>query len=241
MERDLSAILISPEADLGAVETQLQLARDGRVDTFALVAEKDKRWLADDLQLCDEVETTGLAAMAQVRQRLRPDFQADEIKRQGDAALQRLHNLEVNRLGDLERALARLREQLPKSRALSDVERNTQLQTTLYVLQQIGPDILNDPIALRKRYLDALDAGDLAVVVAIEQDPIASRPRRALTPEELARGQQLQGLAASPELAATMRAYELLISRYRTRFATIRQRFTRAGWVEADPIAEAAR
>jgi hypothetical protein len=232
--------VIPDTADESAVYTLAQQTFDAQTGALAAVDPEHLKFFDVDMQTLDALEGQTLRKIAQVKRETRPEFQAAKVQALGDEALAKVPEYERARVIILEKELARLRGQVPREPVLSELAQNTDMLRTVYVLSQLGSDVLNDPLALKVAYLNAADRGNVHVVTAIERDPMG-RAERALTEEDLQRGKALRNLVASPELAQKISAYEGLVRRYEARFARMQRRLQGEGWSPGDQIAELAK
>jgi hypothetical protein len=245
------AAMIIPSDDTRA-ETMFQAEMDARVETFVAVDPEYRKYYESDMEQIAALESRALDAIAGIKQKVLPQFQADDVQALGDKALQELIPYEANRVFRLVAEVSRLQAKIPKPPELSEIAQNTKRMTVLYVLGQLTgqplsisvgttvPADLNDPVHLRILFEQMLEQGSPETVSAILDDPM-QRHRRALTDEQRERAKAMLGLAASPELTRQLTAYGELIARYRSRMARMRQRLQAQGWQSPDPIALQAR
>jgi hypothetical protein len=219
--------------------TAVQRQADDLGQPFAAVDADHRKYYDGDMQQLDEIESQTLATISRLRQELRPEFVQPKIQAVAEEALKRLEPFEANRLSRLETERQRLQSQVPTEVPLTEVAENTAVMRDLYILNALGSDLLSDPLRLRVVYLDAVAAGNLHMIRAIERDPLG-RGRRALTDQDLRRGRIARGLSASPDLQRKLDAYEVMIQRYRGRMASLRRHLQAEGWVASDPLIDMA-
>jgi hypothetical protein len=233
-ESTAADVTLLPE-DPTALLSTLQRQADDVGQPFAAVDADHRKYYDGDMAQLDALESQTLAAISRLRQELRPEFVQPKIQALAEEALKRLEPFETNRLSRLEGELQRLQREIPQEAVRSELAENTQTVRDLYVLSQIGAEVLGDPLQLRLAYLQAVEQRNIHVMLALERDPM-DRSRQCLTDEDRRRGRIARGLSASPDLQRKIDGYETIIARYRSRFRQLQRHLAAEGWQALDPL-----
>jgi hypothetical protein len=244
--------VIADTTDESALHTLAQRTMDEQTGVLAAVKPEHAKFFDGHMADLDRLEADTLGEIARVKQKVRPEYQQAEVQQLGDQALANIPDYIRKHVVRLKGELAALQDSRPKPPKLSEVQANTHMMKTLYILNQLQgapavrldgqrePANLFDGLHLQVLFSEALEKEKVAVIQAILDDPL-ERHRDVLTPEQRERAQGVLGLDAWPELKAQIGAYAAMVRRYEDRFARMRRRFQGEGWSAGDALADIAR